>query len=89
MVKPEKIDYIKNSYMVIDEWPTLLYLLYINHHTLQCQYFTETALLKVYNDLLMAPNVGNCSVLIPLEFSAVFDAIDYYSRFWLLSLNNQ
>ena len=38
---------------------------------------TETALLKVVNDLLLSLNKGNISVLALLDFSSAFDTIDY------------
>ena len=38
---------------------------------------TETALLKVANDLFLSPNKGNISVLTLLDFSSAFDTIDH------------
>ena len=38
---------------------------------------TETALLKVVNDLFLSVNKGNISVLALLDFSSVFDTIDH------------
>ena len=59
---------------------------YINSHNLYitCQsayrpgHSTETALLKVVNDLLLSLNKGNISVLALLDISSAFDTIDHY-----------
>ena len=58
---------------------------YINSHNLYntCQsvyrpgHSTETALLKVVNDLFLSLNKGNISVLALLDFSSAFDTIDH------------
>ena len=58
---------------------------YLNSHNLYntCQsayrpgHSTETALLKVVNDLFPSLNKGNISVLALLDFSSAFDAIDH------------
>ena len=38
---------------------------------------TETALLRVSNDILMHADSGECSVLLLLDLSAAFDTIDH------------
>ena len=58
---------------------------YLNSHNLcnTCQsayrpgHSTETALLKVVNDLLLSLSKGNISVLALLDFSSAFDTIDH------------
>ena len=58
---------------------------YLNSHNLYntCQsayrpgHSTETALLKVVNDLFLSLNKGNISVLALLHFSSAFDTIDH------------
>ncbi len=43
----------------------------------RAQYSTESALLKVLNDLLLAVDSGKCVVLVLLDLSAAFDTIDH------------
>ena len=58
---------------------------YLNSHNLYntCQsayrpgHSTETALLKVVNDLFLSLNKGNIPVLSLLDFSSAFDTIDH------------
>ena len=58
---------------------------YLNSHNFYntCQsayrpgHSTETALLKVANDLFLSLNTGNISVLALLDFSSAFDTIDH------------
>ena len=58
---------------------------YLNSHNLYntCQsayrlgHSTETALLKVVNDLFLSRNKGSISVLFLLDFSSAFDTIDH------------
>ena len=58
---------------------------YLNSHNLHntCQsayhpgHSTETAILKVVNDLFLSLDKGNISVLALLDFSSAFDTIDH------------
>ena len=60
---------------------TYFLLLMLPPHTCQSSYrpghSTETALLKVVNDLFLSLNKGNMSVLALLDFSSAFDTIDH------------
>ena len=40
---------------------------------------TESALLKVYNDILLCTDSGSCAILVLLDLSAAFDTIDHDS----------
>src|SRR6218665_4182504 len=43
-----------------------------------CQYHsTETAVIKVYNDIVMALDSGFSTALLLLDFSAAFDCVDH------------
>ena len=45
---------------------------------------TETALLRVYNDIVTMVGMGNWSYLILQDLSAVFDTIDHATLFVIL-----
>ena len=44
----------------------------------------ETALLRVYNDIVTTIGRGNCALLVLLELSAAFDTIDHANLFCIL-----
>ena len=44
----------------------------------------ETALLRVYNDIVTTVGKGNGSFLVLLDLSAVFDTIDHDNLFYIL-----
>ncbi len=41
------------------------------------KHYTETALLRVSNDIMMSSDAGKCSVLVLFNFSAAFDTVDH------------
>ena len=56
----------------------ILTITYKAHHS------TETALLKVYNDVIFNIDRGNCTLLVLLDLSAAFDTIDHQILFHIL-----
>ncbi len=38
---------------------------------------TETALLKVFNDILLTVDSGDCAILVLLDLTAAFDSVDH------------
>lgn len=55
---------------------------YLNHYAyilekLESSHRTETALLKVLNDLLFATDSGDCALLRLLDLTAAFDTVDH------------
>ena len=43
------------------------------------QHSTETAILKVQNDIIASLDVGKCTVLGSLDLSAAFDTVDHHA----------
>ena len=54
-----------------------IYAILANQHIGHIGHRTETALLKVVNDLFLSLNKGNISVLALLDFSSALDTIDH------------
>ena len=52
-------------------------LLECNQSAYRKKHNTETAILKIFNDLLMAADNKNISILVLLDLSAAFDTIDH------------
>ena len=50
----------------------------------RCGHSTETALLRVYNDIVTMVGMGNGSYLVLLDLSAAFDTIDHDTLFVIL-----
>ena len=50
----------------------------------RCGHSTETALLRVYNDIVTMVGKGNGSYLVLLDLSAAFDTIDHDTLFVIL-----
>ena len=46
----------------------------------KCGHSTETALLRVYNDIVVTIGKGNGNFLVLLDLSSAFDTIDRYTR---------
>ena len=52
-------------------------LLPTNQYAYRVNYSTETALLRVYSDLVAASDAGQVSLLMLLDLSAAFDTVDH------------
>ena len=52
-------------------------LLNVNQSAYKSSYSTETALLKIQNDIALAVDSGKAVALTLLDLSAVFDTIDH------------
>ena len=50
----------------------------------KCGYSTETALLRVYNDIVVIIGKGNGNFLVLLDLSSTFDTIDHSNLFTVL-----
>ena len=50
----------------------------------RCGYSTETALLRVYTDIVTMVGTGNGSYLVLLDLSVAFDTIDHDTLFLIL-----
>ena len=79
------VDTLPNRHLptiLLPIYPSAAYLRSHNlYNTCQSAYHpchsTETALLKVVNDLFLSPNKGNISVIALLDFSSAIDTIDH------------
>ena len=63
-----------NNHLLINKLYPKLQSAYWKFHS------TETALLKVTNDSLLNMNSQRVSLLVPLDLSAAFDAIDHFQE---------
>ncbi len=55
----------------------MIYWIGFNLGSFRAQYSTESALLKVLNDLLLGVDSGKCGVLVFLYLSSAFDTISH------------
>ena len=60
-----------DSYLKDADFPELFQSAYKAGHS------TETALIRVQNDILRAIDDGQCVILVLLDLSAAFDTVDY------------
>ena len=54
-----------------------MYIIYVNFIAYTDTHSTETALIKVQNDILSALDTGSSAILVMLDLSAAFDTIDH------------
>jgi len=72
-VSSKFVTYLKDNSLLPDRQSA-----YRTHHS------TETAVLRVLADILLARDSGNLAVLTMLELSAAFDSVDHDMLLWRL-----
>ena len=55
-----------------------------NHSAYKAHHITETALLRVYNDVMLNIDRGNGTLLVLLDLSTEFDTIDHQILLYIL-----
>ena len=68
LVSKQLVTYLKDNSLLPDRQSA-----YLAHHSI----YTQTAVLKVLTDILLALDTGNLAVLTLLDLSAAFDSVHH------------